>query len=470
MGRKRQKKIFDQIDIIDIANRGKCIGRADTGEIVLVEEVVPGDVVKGNALRKKKGMWMVRVDQFIEKSADRVTPKCQHFDDCGGCKWQHLSMDKQLFYKNKQVVETIKRLGGVESFNAYDIVPSPREFEFRNKMEFSFSDSRWLSRDEVESEDGLKNKGGLGLHPPGWFQKVVDLETCHLIPNRINEIRNFIRDASRDLNLTFYNPMKHVGDMRNIMMRINRAGEVMVVFIFGAPILDAHKNLMEKTQKEFSDIVSIYSILNQKANDSTFDLGANLIYGEQYLQETIGAIHFNIGPKSFFQTNIYQTEQVYAEVKKLAQLTGEEIVFDLYSGIGSIALYVADQAKEVVAVEDVAEAVEDARVNAQLNNIDHITYHTGKMEQLIDADALGDLPRPDVIITDPPRAGMHQTVVQFILQQAPKRIVYVSCDPSTQARDIKLLSDAYELVSIKPFDMFPHTSHIECVALLIRRG
>ena len=469
MGRKRQPKEFNRIDIIDIAARGKCIGRADTGEIVLVEEVVPGDVITGNALRKKKGMWMVRADQFLELSPDRVEPRCQHFDDCGGCKWQHFSMEKQLEYKQKQVLETIRRVGGISDFKARPIVPSPRLYEFRNKMEFSFSDSRWLSQNEVGSDQDVNNSGGLGLHPPGWFQKVVDLETCHLIPNGVNEIRNFIRDKSRELGLSFYNPMKHIGDMRNIMMRINRAGELMVVFIFGSPISDDHNKLMNATRDLFSDIISIYSIVNQKANDSTFDLSAILVHGEKYLTEKIGDVEFQIGPKSFFQTNIYQTEQLYAEVKKLAHLTGEEVVFDLYSGIGSIALYLADQAKEIVAVEDVAEAVADARVNAILNGVKHITYHTGKMEKLIESSGLDHLPKPDVIVTDPPRAGMHASVVQFILQQAPARIVYVSCDPSTQARDIKLLTADYDLVSIQPFDMFPHTSHIESIALLVRR-
>ena len=469
MGRKRQKKQFDRIDIIDIASRGKCIGRADTGEIVMVEEVVPGDVVKGNALRKKKGMWAVRVDEFIEKSADRVDVRCEHFDDCGGCKWQHLSMKKQLFYKQKQVYETIKRVGGIEEFDPLPIVPSPREFEFRNKMEFSFSDSKWIGKEALNSGETIEHNGGLGLHPPGWFQKVVDLETCHLIPNQVNEIRNFIRDKSRERSLSFYNPMKHVGDMRNIMMRINRQGEVMVVFIFGSPLSDAHLGLMEETQVKFSDIVSIYSIVNQKANDSTFDLDANLFYGTEYLNEHIGTVQFKIGPKSFFQTNVYQTEQLYAEVKRLAKLTGEETVFDLYSGIGSIALYVADQAKAIVAVEDVADAVEDGKINAKLNHVEHIQYHTGKMEHLIQSDELKHLPKPDVIITDPPRAGMHESVVRFIMQQAPMRIVYVSCDPSTQARDIKLLATDYKLESVQPFDMFPHTSHVESVALLTKK-
>ena len=469
MGRKRKKKEFDRIDIIDLASKGKCIGRASSGEIVLVEDVVPGDVITGNALRKKKGMWMVRRDDFIEQSVDRVEPVCTHFDDCGGCKWQHLSMEKQLHYKEKQAHETIRRVGGVSEFNALPIVPSPRTLEFRNKMEFSFSDSRWLNSNEIGENDEVKNDGGLGLHPPGWFQKVVDLETCHLIPNRINEIRNFVREESRVLNLTFYNAMKHVGDMRNLMMRINRAGEIMVVVIFGSPITDIHRKLMEKVAVQFSDVVSMYYIVNQKLNDSTFDLSAQLVHGEAYLTEKIGDVAFKIGPKSFFQTNIYQTEQLYAEVKKLANLTGEEVVFDLYSGIGSIALYVADQAKEIVAVEDVSEAVADARINAELNAVEHITYHTGKMEQLIESNTLDVLPKPDVIITDPPRAGMHQSVVEFILQQAPNRIVYVSCDPSTQARDIKLMKEDYQLVSIQPFDMFPHTSHIESVALLIKK-
>lgn len=465
---KRKLKEFDRVEIIDIAARGKCVGRTTEGEIVLVEQVVPGDIVKGNAKRKRKGMWNVRRTDFIEKSADRVDPRCVHFADCGGCKWQDLSMQKQLFYKEKQVHETIKRLGGVSDFEAKPIVASPRSYDFRNKMEFSFSNKLWISNDSIKSEALVLKEGGLGLHPPGWFEKVVDLETCHLVPNEVNAIRNFVRDQSRTLNLSFYDSKLHIGDMRNLRIRNNRDGNIMLVFIFGVELTEDHRELMKSTNERFSSVTSLYSIVNKKANDSTFDLEARLEYGDQYLSEHIGDIQFKIGPQSFFQTNIYQTEQLYAEVKELAQLTGDEVVFDLYSGIGSIALYLADQASEMIAVEDVADAVDDAKLNATLNGVDHITYYTGKMEKLIEADDLNHLPKPDVVITDPPRAGMHDAVVQFILSQAPARIVYVSCDPATQARDIGKMKEAYRLVSVQPFDMFPHTSHIESVALLER--
>jgi 23S rRNA (uracil1939-C5)-methyltransferase len=466
---KRKIKEFERIDIIDIAARGKCVGRTAEGEIVLVEQVVPGDVIKGNAIRKRKGMWNVRRTEFIQKSPDRVQARCQHFEDCGGCKWQDLSIEKQLFYKEKQVHETIRRLGGVSEFEAKPIVASPRSFDFRNKMEFSFSNKLWISDQDKNSQVDIPASGGLGLHPPGWFEKVVDIETCHLIPDAVNEIRKFVRDIARELNLTFYDSKLHIGDMRNLRLRNNRKGEVMAVFIFGSELSDAHQDLMKQTQMKFSSITSLYSIVNTKANDSTFDLDAILQSGEHYLSESIGEVEFKIGPQSFFQTNIYQTEQLYAEVKRLAQLTGDEVVFDLYSGIGSIALYLADQASEIVAVEDVAAAVEDAKLNAKLNGVGHIKYHIGKMEELIGANDLNDLPKPDVIITDPPRAGMHAAVVQFILNQAPARIVYVSCDPATQARDISKMKEAYEVVSVQPFDMFPHTSHVESVALLERR-
>ena len=466
---KRKLKEFERIEIIDIAARGKCMGRTSEGEIVFVEQVVPGDVIKGNATRKRKGMWNVRRTEFIEKSVDRVEPRCEHFADCGGCKWQDLSIEKQLFYKEKQVHETMKRLGGVTSYVAKPIVPSPRSFDFRNKMEFSFSNKLWLSAEAIKDETVFQNTGGLGLHPPGWFEKVVDLETCHLIPQIINDIRNFARDKARELNLTFYDSKLHIGDMRNLRLRNNRKGEIMAVFIFGAALTDDHRKLMKLCNDKFSEITSLYSIVNTKANDSTFDLDATLEYGDEYLSEHIHEVQFKIGPKSFFQTNVYQTEQLYAEVKRLAQLTGDEVVFDLYSGIGSIALYLADQCAELVAVEDVAEAVEDGKVNATLNGVNHITYYTGKMEKLIVANDLDQLSKPDVIITDPPRAGMHDAVVQFILSQAPARIVYVSCDPATQARDINKMQQDYQVVSVQPFDMFPHTSHVESVALLERR-
>lgn len=466
MGRRRKPKVFEGIDIIDIGHRGKCVGKTTEGEIVMVEGAVPGDRISGIALKKKKGLWQVKPQSFLAYSEDRETPRCQHFELCGGCKWQHLSMDRQLYFKEKQVRETMRRLGEQTDYNFESIVPSPKIYEFRNKMEFSFAESRWLSDDEIAADATIENNGGLGLHPPGWFQKVVDIETCHLIPDEINTIRNFIRENARALNLTFYNPVKHVGDMRNLIFRINRKGEMMLVVIFGSPMTTKHEELLQKIQSSFASIISLYVVINQKANDSIYDLPATLIHGAEYLNESIGSIEFYIGPKSFFQTNIYQTEQLYAEVKRLAQLTGEEVVYDLYSGIGSIALYVADQVKELWAVEDVAAAVDDARLNAAHNKIDHVTYFTGKMEKIIETENLDAWPDPDVIITDPPRAGMHKDVVEFILRKQPKRIVYVSCDPSTQARDVKLLAEKYKLVSLQPFDMFPHTSHIEAVALL----
>ena len=466
MARKRKKKVFDQVELIDIASRGKCIGRTVSGEIVLVEDGVPGDVINGHANRKQKGLWKVRVDELIKPSPHRVQPNCQHFLDCGGCKWQHFDIRGQLRYKEKQVFETIKRIGEFSDFIKLPIVPSPRTFGFRNKMEFSFSNRRWMSKSEIEGEANIDKNGGLGLHPPGWYQKVVDLERCHLIPDVINAVRNFVRDESRRLGLSFYDAIAHEGDMRNLIMRINRSGQIMLTFVFGSEPQEPHRQLMEMTINAFTEITSVYSILNEKLNDSIYDLTPQLIHGNQYLEESIGTIQFKIGPKSFFQTNIYQTEQLYAEVKKLAELTGNEIVYDLYAGIGSIGLYIADQAKKVIAIEDVAEAVADARLNAELNGISHMEYHTGKMEELIRSDQLSELPKPDVIITDPPRAGMHAAVIEFILMQAPQRIVYVSCDPATQARDIRMLAEKYKLLSVQAFDMFPHTSHVEAVALL----
>ncbi len=466
MARKRKSKEFDHIEIVDIAARGKCIGKTPEGEIVLVDGAIPGDIIRGDARRKKKGLWQVRAKEFITPSPYRIQPRCDHFGSCGGCKWQNLDMSQQLHFKEKQVLETMKRVGGVSNFEFKSIVPSPKLYAFRNKMEFSFSTHRWKTQDEVATSKSISKSGGLGLHPPGWFQKVVDLETCHLIPDNINRIRNFIRERSRQLELSFYDPLKHEGIMRNLIFRVNRKNEIMLVFIFGSTIPEAGRQLMVSTQQTFTNIVSIYSVVNEKVNDSIYDLYANKEFGEDYLSESIGDVNFTIGPKSFFQTNIYQTEQLYATVKSLARMTGNEIVYDLYSGIGSIALYVSAGARSIIAIEDVKEAVEDAKLNAELNGVEHIKYYTGKMEHLVQQNDLDALPRPDVVITDPPRAGMHKAVVQFILKQEPRRIVYVSCDPSTQARDVNLLSEKYKLVSLQPFDMFPHTSHIEAVALL----
>ena len=464
----RKTKFYPHVRIIDIGHKGLCIGRTPEGEIVSVMNSLPGEIIAGDSRRKKKGLPLVRVQEVIQSSPDATMPRCAHFGLCGGCKWQHLVMDAQLKFKEKQVHDAMKRIGGVEDYEARPIVASPQVYAFRNKMEFSFSNHRWLSKDEIATELDIISRNALGLHPTGRFDRVVDVDKCHLVPEEVNEVRNFIRDRAIKLGLSFYDQKNHVGSLRSLIIRNNRQGELMVTMVFGEEYSDLLRELLHDIKHRFSQIISLYYIINKKKNDSIFDLELILFAGQKKLIEKIGEKIFEIGPKSFFQTNIYQTEQLYEAIKEEAAISHDDIVYDLYTGLGSIAIYLSDDSNQIFGVEEIPQAIGDARHNATLNDCTSLEFLAGKMEHLVVNKKLEDWPSPDVIITDPPRAGMHKDVVEFILDQAPRKIVYVSCDPATQSRDIKLLSSHYRLVSVQPFDMFPHTSHVESLAVMIK--
>lgn len=460
-------KIYKSVEVIDIGHKGHALGRTPDGEIVLIEDALPGAEISGSSRRKKKGLPLLRVEEVIRESPFRVTPRCVHFDVCGGCKWQHLAMEQQLHFKEQQVHNAIRRIAGVTDYEALPIVASPEWYGYRNKMEFSFSSKRWLTTTEVKTADDSIDRDALGLHPPGRFDRVVDIDTCLLMKHEVNSIRHFIKEGAKSLGLTFYDASAHSGIMRSLIVRSNRSDHYMLVFVVAMKDPRVYQ-LMQMVADRFLQVRSIYCVVNAKANDSIHDLRADHFYGDYKLLEKIDDYEFEIGPKSFFQTNILQTEQLYRRVRELAQIQATDVVYDLYTGLGSIAIYLSGDSDKIYGVEEVPAAIEDARVNAQRNQCS-TAFAVGRVEDLIDGGQLADWPRPDIVIVDPPRAGLHRDVVHYILALAPRRIVYVSCDPATQARDIAMMKDRYQIISVEPYDMFPHTSHVESVALLQKR-
>ena len=464
----KKKTIVTSIEIIDIARKGFAVGKTTTGEVVMVKGAIPGDKVDVLLHKKKKGIWHGEVANYQSRSSYLTKPTCSHFSECGGCKWQQMTYESQVKFKEKAISDAFSRIAKVPVGQMMPIMVSPKQFYYRNKLEYSFSALPWLTKDDINSSETLKKLPAAGFHPAENFAKVVPVEKCHLQPEPTNEIRNFIRDYGLQNDFTFYNTWKNEGLLRNLIIRNNRKGEVMVVVILGH---ESEKNepLLNAIKAEFPQIVSLYYIINTKVNDSVFDLEPVLFSGEKWLTENLHHVGFHIGPKSFFQTNTEQTEQMYAYVKEKAALTGEELVFDLYSGIGSIAQYVADGCKQVIAIEENKAAVEDGKKNAKFNNVDNLRFYAGDTRKVIKDQNVLHNNIPDVIITDPPRSGMHEDVCLALKESGAKRIIYISCNPSTQARDIAMMSEKYEVKSLQPLDMFPHTDHVECVAVLILR-
>ena len=401
-------------------------------------------------------------------SEDRVEPFCDHFGTCGGCKWQNLDYEKQVHYKEKAVIDALSRIAHIDNAEVLPILKCDTTKYYRNKLEYTFSGQRWLTNEEMNSEDEL-NRNALGFHVPGSFARVVDIKSCYLQPDPSDAIRNRIRELSEGKGLQYQNIRDRSGLMRNVVIRNNTAGEVMLILVMINDEPEARKLIFEDLKENFPQITSMYYCINAKLNDSTFDLPMHLYAGNTHLRQQLGHVNFELGPKSFFQTNPNQAEVLYNIAVEMADITKEDIVFDLYCGIGSISLYVANRAKYVVGVEEVPEAIDDARCNAELNGIENVDFFAGTARAVMQSEEINQHGRPDIIITDPPRAGMHESVISSILKLTPKKIVYVSCNPSTQARDIKLLEESYEFIRAQPVDMFPHTSHIENVALLSRK-
>ena len=466
--KKKNLPLLKDITITGIAAEGKALTRIDD-MVVFVPYCVPGDIVDLQVTKKKHSFMEARVERIVKPSEERCEAVCKHYGVCGGCKWQILPYPAQLRYKQQQVTDNLTRIGKVKLPEISPILGSKHIYAYRNKLEFTFADRKWLSWDEIHAAGGLDqidNSYGLGFHITNCFDKVLDIEECHLMPDINNRIRNGIRRFARDHAMTFYNEHTHQGQLRTLILRANHKGEIMLILSFGEALDDNGFALLEWLHSEFPEIVSLQYVVNTKYNDTIGDLDIQVFFGADHIMEEMEGLQFKVGPKSFYQTNTEQAYELYKVARDFAELTGEELVFDLYTGTGTIANFVAKQAKQVIGIEYVPEAIEDAKVNAQLNRLDNTIFFAGDMKDILNEDFIAQYGRPDVIITDPPRAGMHEDVVKTILFAEPRRIVYVSCNPATQARDLALLDEKYEVTKVQPVDMFPHTQHVENVVQL----
>ncbi len=458
-------EILNQLEITDIVEEGKGVARHE-GIVFFVAGAVPGDVVDIRVLNKQRRYYEAEVANIITPSAHRVTPFCSHFGYCGGCKWQHLDYSAQLAFKERQVREAMVRIGKLENPPMIGIEGSPQQQHYRNKLDYSAAERKWLTREQFLEKE-IHDGPALGFHMPGRFDHVLDVQTCYLQPEPSNAIRNAVKKYALEHGLTFMNLRNKAGMLRSLIIRNTLKGEWMVILMVYEYDTEKVDGLLQHLQVTFPQITSLYLAVNPKANDTLNDLDLQLVHGLPYITEEMEGLQFRIGPRSFFQTNSRQSLKVYEIARDFAGLTGEELVYDLYTGTGTIANFVARKAKAVVGVEYVADAIEDAKINSSANGITNTLFYAGDMKDILTASFIEEHGVPDVIITDPPRAGMHADVVQRILESGAKKVVYVSCNPATQARDIELLSTNYELVKVQPVDMFPQTSHVESVALLM---
>ena len=469
---KKNLPVIEHVEITGVAAEGKALVRIDD-LVTFVPNCVPGDIVDLQVTKKKHSFMEARVLRVVQPSPIRCAARCKHFGVCGGCKWQILPYEEQLRFKQQQVVDNLTRIGKVELPEISPIIGSKNVYEYRNKLEFTFSDRKWLTSNELEElkskNEELKIAPGIGFHIPNCFDKVLDIEQCYLMPDINNRIRNGIRTYAVEHGLTFYNEHTHQGLLRTLILRTNHKGELMLIVTFGEEIA-AHKaqitDFLEWLHVSFPEIVSLLYVENLKFNDTIGDLDVKLYSGQDHIMEEMEGLLFKVGPKSFYQTNTEQAYELYKVAREFAGLTGKELVYDLYTGTGTIANFVSRQAKEVIGIEYVPEAIEDAKVNSAINGITNTRFFAGDMKDILNDDFVAHYGRPDVIITDPPRAGMHEDVVNVILHAEPKRIVYVSCNPATQARDLALLDAKYRVTAVQPVDMFPHTQHVENVVLL----
>ncbi len=472
MARKRKPfPVLENIEITDVAAEGKAIAKVDN-LVIFVPYVVPGDVVDLQIRRKKHSYAEAEAVRFHKLSPLRTEPFCKHFGVCGGCKWQCLPYEQQLSYKQKQVVDNLTRIGKVTLPEVSPILGSKHTQQYRNKLEFGFSNKRWLTTEEVASGKEFDVMDAVGFHIPGAFDKILDIDECYLMDDVNNRLRNGIRQYALDKGLTFYDIRGGHGLLRNMMIRTSATNEIMLLLQFcirtDEEQADA-EGVLQYVSQTFPEVTSLLWVNNLKCNDTIGDLDIHTFSGTDFIYETMEDLRFKVGPKSFYQTNTEQAYELYKVARNFAGLTGNELVYDLYTGTGTIANFVAHQARQVVGIEYVPEAIEDAKENSRINGINNTIFYAGDMKDILNEDFINRHGRPDVIITDPPRAGMHTDVVNTILFAAPKRIVYVSCNPATQARDLQLLDAAYEVVAVQPVDMFPQTHHVENVVLLNRR-
>lgn len=470
MGKKKTERIvFNNIPVLDAGAKGVSVAKAPDGKVIFLPNVVPGDVVDVQTFKKRKSYYEGKAVHFHEYSADRVIPPCQHFGPCGGCKWQNMAYEKQLFYKNREVYNNLLRIGKIELPEFEPIKGSEKHFFYRNKMEFSFSNARWMTDDEIESGGEIDNRNALGFHIPRMWDKILNITKCHLQEDPSNAIRNAIRDFANRHGFAFFNPREHSGLLRTLMLRTASTGELMVLIQFFDDNREQREMLLDYLYETFPSITSLQYVVNQKANDTLYDQEVMLYKGRNYILEEMEGLHFSINAKSFYQTNSAQAYELYKITRDFAGLTGNELVYDLYTGTGTIAQFVSRKARKVIGVEAVPEAIADAKENAKRNEIDNCEFFVGDMKVVFNEEFIDTHGRPDVIITDPPRDGMHKDVVDQILKIAPQRVVYVSCNSATQARDLALMDEVYRVTRVRPVDMFPQTHHVENVVLLEKR-
>ncbi len=460
----RERKIIEKLHIQSISAEGKSVGRKD-GKVVFVKGGAPGDIADVQITGRQKKFLEGVVHHLHESSPDRTEPFCQHFGLCGGCKWQHLSYEAQLKYKHQHVEENFKKLVNAPLPPIDNILGSAQTTLYRNKLEFTFSNNRWLTQEEIQSGEKM-SRDGLGFHIPKMFDKILNIDECHLQQTPSNAIRIALKDYAVREGLAFYNLKTHEGFLRNLIIRIASTGDIMVIVQFARDSREEIFATMNFLKDEFPEITSLNYVVNEKKNDTFFDLPVRNFHGQEYINEKMEELTFRIGPKSFYQTNSSQAYELYKIARDFADLSGEEVVYDLYTGTGTIACFVAGQAKKVIGVESVADAVEDAKKNAGINGITNAEFYAGDMKDIFNDDFIRQHGRPQVVITDPPRAGMHKKVIKALNKLRAKKIVYVSCNPATQARDLEELSEVYDIKKLQPVDMFPQTHHVECVALL----
>ena len=464
MGRKKRNIVLENIELTDAGSLGKSISKKEGDKIIFTKNGVPGDIVDIRVKKKRKSYLEGDIIKFHKYSSKRTDPKCSHFELCGGCSWQNMDYEEQLIYKNKEVNENLSRIGKIASHKKLPIIKSDKRYYYRNKMEFSFSNSRWITEKEIKEEIAVLDKNALGFHKSGMWSKVIDIDKCYLQTNISNKIRNYTKRKALELNLEFFDLKNQNGDIRSLMIRTTTTNEIMVLIQFYKYSKKA-EILLELIKNEFDEITSIMYVINSKSNDTIYDLEILCFSGKNYITEKIGELIFKISAKSFFQTNSYQINKLYNIVKSFANLKGNETVYDLYSGIGTISLFLSKEAKKIIGIETVKDAVQAAKSNSKLNNISNCKFIHGDVKDII-AKPIKGIKKPDIIIVDPPRNGLEKSVIKSIIKLSPEKIIYVSCNSSTQARDIYELRDFFNLKITQAIDMFPQTYHVENVVLL----
>lgn len=470
MARKRKElPILEGIEIIDVAAEGNSLARVND-MVVFVPYGAPGDIADVKLDKKKKSYAEGHIVNLVKPSEIRQEPKCEHFGTCGGCRWQHLPYEFQLKCKQQQVSDALTRIAKIEIPEITPILGSKNIWEYRNKMEYTFSNKCWLTYEQMKSGEEFPDRDAAGFHISGAFDKVLDIKKCHLQDDLGNQLRIFIKQFGKDNGYSFYDLRAQQGLLRTLMIRIASTGEIMAVIVFGENDESKIKSLLEAVKDKFPQITSLLYVVNLKVNDTISDQNIITYSGKEFIEEEMEGLRFRVGPKSFYQTNSLQAYELYKVARNFAELTGNELVYDLYTGTGTIANFVARQASKVIGIEYVPEAIEDAKINSNINNINNTLFYAGDMKDVLTDDFISEHGRPDVMIVDPPRAGMHDDVVKVILNASPRRIVYVSCNPATQARDLALLDAKYKVEAIQPVDMFPHTHHVENVVKLTLRN